>query len=97
MQGESDGIGVGIVRIHFRESLRFAGAERAEEFLCLAFQLVQVRMFVQPASGWPAIHVSSFLLHPVSASSGRKEFNDGYRSNSRFQKDAVLSADTTAL
>src|SRR5262249_11495242 len=77
-----------IAPIHFGDGGWITGAEIAQQFLRLTFQLLEIRMLAHPPGRQVRFHMSSFPLRPVSACSGRKEFisrkyRKGYSSGGR--------------
>jgi hypothetical protein len=92
------------VCVYLGDGIGLTDVERCQQFLGLAFQLIDVRVFAQSARRLGLFHnellsrprIKRQPLRPVSARSGRKEFIEAARWNQLSQGDAVLPADTVA-
>src|SRR5262249_30819505 len=72
VQREFCRIRAAIAPIHFGDGGWITGAEIAQQFLRLAFQLFEIRMLAHPPGRQVRFHMSSFPLRPVSALLGQK-------------------------
>jgi hypothetical protein len=105
VKGEFPQVGAGIARGGFGDCVWFAGTNCVQQFLRLAFELIEVRVpgehagrerLVHNEAPFLAVHtrISGFARCPLSRA--EKSSSKSTAETANIQGDSVLSADTVA-